>query len=119
MHFISRIPKSHFCLTIIVIFYTAIISTFAPFRAGLCYSPYPTHYRVAFAFSAFLCPHLCRLPLRVAFPFGRGTRFPCFTQVTELVRFALFADGVWCPRGRQSRTPFPPQYLLVYAYQHL
>lgn len=33
-------------------------------------NPYPSHYRVAFAFSIFLCPQSYRLVLRLAFPEG-------------------------------------------------
>jgi hypothetical protein len=44
---------------------------------------------------------------------------PCSVQVTKWVRFALFAGGVACPRGRRSETPFPPQCLLAQAAQHL
>ena len=39
-------------------------------------NPYPAHYRPAFAFSTFLCPHLYQPPLRVAFPFGRDMGLP-------------------------------------------
>ncbi len=39
-------------------------------------NPYPPHYKTAFAFSIFLCPHPHRLPLRVAFPYGRSTGLP-------------------------------------------
>jgi hypothetical protein len=46
----------------------------ARFRVGLCFNPYPTHYRQAFAFSAVLYPpgHQCSLRLTCRFrqPFG-------------------------------------------------
>src|ERR1700738_4882854 len=42
----------------------------APFRAGVF--PYPPHYRAAFAFSGFFCPHRHRLSLlRSALPLER------------------------------------------------
>ena len=50
---------------------------------------------------------------------GRTEGLPCSEQVTERVRFALFAGGVACPRGRRSETSFPPQCLLAQATQHL
>src|SRR5436305_7330301 len=40
---------------------------------------------------------------------GRTEGLPCSEQVTKWVRFALFAGGVACPRGRRSETCFPPQ----------
>jgi len=43
---------------------------------SLALNPYPTRYRSAFAFSTILCPHPHRLPLRVAFPFGRDMGLP-------------------------------------------
>jgi len=45
-------------------------------------NPYPVHYRLAFAFSTILCPYLHRLPLRVAFPFGRDMGLPSSACVT-------------------------------------
>jgi hypothetical protein len=50
---------------------------------------------------------------------GRTMGLPCSVQVTQWVRFTLFADDVWCPRGRRSETPFPSQCLLAQATQHL
>src|SRR5260370_36921468 len=54
-------------------------------------NPYPPHYSMTFAFSAFLFPHLCRLSLLIAFTFVRYSVLPCPSTVTECVRLALFA----------------------------
>ena len=45
-------------------------------------NPYPPHYRMAFASSILLCPHAYRLALRLAFPYGKRTGFPCSVSVT-------------------------------------
>jgi hypothetical protein len=51
-------------------------------HVALALNPYPPHYRVAFASSILLCPHACRLALRLAFPPGRRTGLPCSVSVT-------------------------------------
>ena len=40
-------------------------------------NPYPPHYRMAFASSILLLPHVYQLALRFAFPCGRRTGLPC------------------------------------------
>src|SRR5258708_11730427 len=63
---------------------------------------YPPHYRAAFAFSTFLYPQLHRLPLRVAFPFGRDMGLPCFALMSEWDGSNPFRRELWC--SRQERT---------------
>src|SRR5262245_45320670 len=50
-------------------------------HVALALNPYPPHYRVTFASSILLCPHACRLALRLAFPPGRRTGLPCSVSV--------------------------------------
>src|SRR5215831_6263277 len=45
-------------------------------------NPYPPHYRMAFASSILPLPHVYRLALRLAFPYGRHTGLPCSVSVT-------------------------------------
>ena len=55
---------------------------------------YPAHYKLAFAFSALLCPHPQQRLLRVACPIGakiRGFQVPF--SLHELLRFYLSTDG--------------------------
>jgi len=56
-------------------------------------NPSPPHDRVAFASSILLCPHACRLTLRLAFPRGRRTGLPCSVLVTTN------GGGALCPPG--------------------
>jgi hypothetical protein len=57
--------------------------------------PYPSRYRMAFASSILLFPHTYRLALRLAFPRGRCTGFPCSVSVTHgWVRRALSTGSV-------------------------
>src|SRR5437870_3715973 len=56
-------------------------------------NPYPPHYRMAFASSILLCPHAYRLALRLAFPYGKRTGFPCSVSVTTN------GVGALCPPG--------------------
>ena len=68
----------------------------AHFRVRSYFTPYPPHYRMTFAFSAFLCPHSIRLHLRSAYLLlrRRNTGLPCFLYVTnEWVRIRLSAGS--------------------------
>ena len=68
----------------------------AHFRVRWCFNLYPSHYRTAFAFSAFLCPHSIRLHLRSAYLLlhRRSTGLPCFLYMTnEWVRIRLSAGS--------------------------
>ena len=63
----------------------------ARFRVGQCFSPYPVHYRRAFAFSAFLHPHVpCGSPAVTGSTMG----LPCSTSVSERGGPFLFAGGL-------------------------
>lgn len=68
----------------------------AHFRVRWCFNLYPLHYRMAFAFSTFLCPHFIRLSLRFAYLllYRRNTGLPCFLYMTnEWVRIRLSAGS--------------------------
>ena len=48
----------------------------AHFRAGSCLNPYPTHYKLAFAFFYLPLPAALSANLAVSFPRGRATGLP-------------------------------------------
>jgi len=85
----------------------------------LTLNPYPAHYRLAFASSRVLYPHLYRLPLRLAFPFGRDTGLP------RSARVPLDDLGSACPpvtrhlRETMGERLHLATYLLVQAWQPL
>lgn len=91
----------------------------ARFRAGLCLSPYPPHYRAAFTFSTFLYPQRQQLALR------RTCRH---RQRYGLTRFRIDFRMGWTPRFRRRhyiheglsvRAPACPHTFMVHACQHL
>ena len=47
-------------------------------------NPYPTHYRLAFAFSTILYPQSHRLALRLAFPRGENYGLTTFHSCTRV-----------------------------------
>ncbi len=60
------------------------------------FQPLSVHYRTAFAFSAFLCPHSIRLHFRSVYLLWhrRSTGLPCFLYMTnEWVRIRLSAGS--------------------------
>ena len=83
-------------------------------------NPYPPHYRMAFAFSILPCPHVYRLALRLAFPYGRRTGLPCSVSVTaEWVRRALSTGSV-AAHDKEARNPCTRySAVLAQAFQHL
>src|SRR5499427_6467599 len=83
-------------------------------------NPYPLHYRVAFASSILLCPHACRLSLRLAFPHGRRTGLPCSVSVThEWGRRALSTGSVVAHDKERENPCARYSALLAQAFQHL
>ena len=83
-------------------------------------NPYPSHYRMAFASSILPLPHAYRLALRLAFPRGRRTGFPCSVSVTvEWVRRAL-STGSMDAHDKGKASPCPCYVaILAQAFQHL
>jgi len=83
-------------------------------------NPYPPHYRMAFASSILLLPHTYRLALRLTFPSGRCTGFPCSVSVTHgWVRRALSTGSVDA-HDKEGRSPCTRyRALLAQAWQHL
>jgi len=76
-------------------------------------------YSTAFAFSGFFYPHLLRLALRLAFPFGRDTGLPRSAQVSERSGCRLYAGGPTSVMGRSGENPYLTAYLPVQAGQPL
>ena len=70
-------------------------------------NPYPSHDRTAFASSILPFPHIYRLALRLAFPGGRRTGFPCSVLVTTNGVGALYPPVAWLPMTRQGRVLVP------------
>src|SRR3989442_1415446 len=70
-------------------------------------NPYPPHYRMAFASSILLFPHACRLALRLAFPCGRRTGFPCSVSVTTNGVGALCPPVALLPMTRKEGVLVP------------
>ena len=70
-------------------------------------NPYPLHYSVAFASSILLFPHACRLALRLAFPGGRRTGFPCSVSVTTNGGGALCPPVALLPMTRNGKVLVP------------
>jgi hypothetical protein len=70
-------------------------------------NPYPPHYRMAFASSILLCPHVCRLTLRLAFPCGRRTGLPCSVSVTTNGVGALCPPVALLPMTRNGKILVP------------
>ena len=83
-------------------------------------NPYPPHYRMAFASSILPFPHVHRLALRFAFPYGRRTGLPCSVSVTnEWVRHALSTGSRVAP-DKTRKTPCTDSVtVLAQAFQHL
>src|SRR3989475_4939768 len=83
-------------------------------------NPYPPHYRVAFASSILPFPHVCRLALRLAFPYGRRTGLPCSVSVThEWGRRALSTGSVAAHDKERGNPCTCYSALLAQAFQHL
>ena len=70
-------------------------------------NPYPPHDRVAFASSILLYPHAFRLALRLAFPCGRHTGFPCSVSVTTNGVGALCPPVALLPMTRNGKVLVP------------
>src|SRR2546428_10282840 len=75
---------------------------------------------MAFASSIHLLPHTYRLALRLTFPYGRCTGFPCSVSVTHgWVRRALSTGSVDA-HDKEGRSPCTRySALLAQAWQHL
>src|SRR5919198_194032 len=75
---------------------------------------------MAFASSILPFPHVYRLALRLTFPHGRRTGFPCSVSVTnEWVRRALSTGSVDA-HDKEARSPCTRySALLAQAFQHL
>jgi hypothetical protein len=83
-------------------------------------NPYPPHYRMAFASSILLLPHVYRLALRLAFPRGRRTGLPCSVSVTTNGVGALYPPVAWDAHDKEGETPCTRySALLAQACQHL
>src|SRR6267142_2191876 len=83
-------------------------------------NPYPSHYRMAFASSILPLPHAYRLALRLAFPRGRRTGFPCSVSVTgEWVRRALSTGSVYAHDKERGSPCARYVAVLAQAFQHL
>src|SRR2546425_11296374 len=83
-------------------------------------NPYPPHYRMAFASSILLLPHVYRLALRLAFPHGRRTGFPCSVSVTTNGVGALYPPVACDAHDKEGETPCTRySALLAQAFQHL
>ena len=84
----------------------------ARFRAGRCCSPYPLHYRAAFAFSAFLYPQRPQPSFRSACrKSGSATGLPCSACVSDRIGPLSSAGGSTSMVAQSSeatpdRTPF-------------
>lgn len=84
----------------------------ARFRAGRCCSPYPLHYRAAFAFSAFLYPQRPQPSFRSACRHsGSATGLPCSACVSDRIGPLSSAGGSTSMVAQYSeatpdRTPF-------------
>ena len=68
-------------------------------------NPYPPDYRMAFASSILLFPHAYRLALRLTFPRGRRTGFPCSVSVTTHGVGALFPPVACDAHDKEGETP--------------
>jgi len=68
---------------------------------------YPPHYRGAFASSILLFPHAYRLALRLAFPCGGRTGFPCSVSVTTNGGGALCPPVALLPMTRNGKVLVP------------
>ena len=83
-------------------------------------TPYPSHYRTAFASSILPFPHIYRLALRLAFPHGRRTGLPCSVSVTTNGLGALCPPVAWDAHDKEARTPCTRySAVLAQACQHL
>ena len=83
-------------------------------------NPYPPHYRMAFASSILLLPHVYQLALRRAFPHGRRTGFPCSVSVTTHGVGALSPPVACDAHDQEGETPCTRySALLAQACQHL
>ncbi len=70
-------------------------------------NPYPPHYRMAFASSILPFPHAYRLALRLTFPCGRHTGFPCSVSVTTNGVGALCPPVALLPMTRKEGVLVP------------
>jgi hypothetical protein len=72
-----------------------------PFSTDSCFIIYPSHYKMAFAFSEILIATTPTGCLTVTLPprgSGEGIAFPRSTYVTiEYLRWISYADGSWFP----------------------
>jgi len=83
-------------------------------------NPYPPHYKMAFASSILPFPHACRLALRLAFPCGRRTGFPCSVSVTTNGLGALYPPVACDAHDKGGENPCTrSSALLAQAFQHL
>ncbi len=83
-------------------------------------TPYPPHDSVAFASSILLFPHAFRLALRLAFPCGRRTGFPCSVSVTTNGVGALCPPVACDAHDKEGGNPCTRySALLAQAFQHL
>ena len=83
-------------------------------------NPYPPHYRMAFASSILPFPHIYRLALRLTFPRGRHTGFPCSVSVTTHGGGARSPLGAWDAHDKARGNPCTrSSAVLAQACQHL
>ncbi len=81
---------------------------------------YPLHYRGAFASSILLFPHAYQLALRLAFPEGKRTGFPCSVSVTTNGVGALCPPVACDAHDKEGGNPCTRySALLAQAFQHL
>src|SRR4029434_437899 len=75
---------------------------------------------MASAFAILPCPHASRLALRLAFPRGRRTGFPCSVSVTTNGGGALCPPVAWNAHDKEGGNPWARySALLAQACQHL
>ena len=83
-------------------------------------NPSPPHYRMAFASSILLLPHAYQLALRLAFPHGRRTGFPCSVSVTTNGVGTLSPPVACDAHDKEGENPCTRySALLAQACQHL
>ena len=83
-------------------------------------NPSPSYYRMAFASSILPFPHAYRLALRLTFPCGRHTGFPCSVSVTTNGVGALYPPVACDAHDKAGENPCTRySALLAQACQHL
>jgi len=83
-------------------------------------NPYPSRYRMAFAFSILPYPHAHGFALRFTFPCGRRTGLPCSVSVTNgWVRHALSTGSRIAPDQARKTPGTDSIAILAQAFQHL